>query len=112
MHFLDESRPKLANSRPAWRDAQFIALPWISLQPDAGGTFIAEILLPTPLNDSGFEYVPRHGLRAEEIPNMLLEWADDPEIAVIKWFGRNAPRTGAKEMRVSVDLSNKGVVDI
>lgn len=98
--FHDPSRPRLANGNPTWLTASRIALPGLYLTvaeppgPNRPGLdlieMVDEIMVWVEVVVGGcWAETQRMGLK--QLGAMLFEWRDDPEAALVKWFGQQPP---------------------
>ena len=108
--FYDHARPRLANGAPCWRDAPMIALPSIIIDPSETSPTGFDVRVMLPLGDGGAAWAERHMLSAGVVMELMLAWADDPELAVATWFGQKSPK--ARQRSMVMVRRGTGVVDI
>lgn len=82
--WYDKARPRLANKRPAWLAAGQVALPGVMLTPtEDRDLWEVELVL-----DGSWVSVE---LPLAGVMHLLLEWREDPEAALMNYWGREGP---------------------
>lgn len=91
MDFRSAARPCLANGRPTWLSSQHVALPGIMLTPaEEADLWEVELLL-----DGSWATVE---LPLRGVMTLLLEWSNDPEAALMNYWGREPPERQVVEV--------------
>lgn len=97
--FHDESRQRLGNLRPTWLGAPRIALPHLTIDPQADGDWLIFVMVTdpnaTPISGA---WVSRK-VPLATLAVILEAWAESPELTLETHFGHAPPqsqsRTGA-----------------
>lgn len=90
MRFFAEGRPNLGGmpDRPCWLGARS-ALPSLYLHPRVGREdWDLGVMVEGAWRTRGIEL--------GDLPTLLLEWAEDPEAALRKWWGAEPPTGGSR----------------
>lgn len=89
MKLFDPLRLRLPNGRGCWVGQPGVAIPAITVEPtpDANGQLVdVEVIV-----NGG--WVTRSALAIEQLPALVMHWHDDPEGAMVFWFGALPPAT-------------------
>lgn len=90
--FWDPSRPRDSGS-PCWREARS-ALPDLCLRPSETSLFLFVVGLWLPRGGNVFTWLQVE-VPLDEVRTLLLDWAEGPEEALRKWWGKEEPRRQA-----------------
>lgn len=93
MRIDDPARPKLANGRPAWKDAPQVVLPSITMTPLREAPFCLTVELRIIVNNV-WKIIE---VNSTEILSIVVEWYENPEETTRQRWGCEPPNWRQKQ---------------